>query len=256
MEQKTTFLSEEQMEIDLKELVYTLLRKWYLIMIVALLGAVIGFVYVKFFIPETFRSKTSIYIYNQQSENMTYSDLQTGTTLTKDYEVLVKSRTVLEQVIEELNLDLSYEQINSMVSVKVPSSTRIVEISVVTTDPALSQDIADSVREISSTSIAEVMGVDAVNVVEVANYPRAKDGPNVMKYVVYGGLLGGVLICGILVLLFLLNDTIRTQEDVERYLGLSTLGIIPLDETLTQEEKRRKKIQKKMRKRPVSKQSK
>lgn len=231
---------EEEIVIDLKELIYTLLDKWIIIFISAFFGALIGMCSAMFMMPEKFDSKTSIYIYNQQDNEMTYSDLQTGSTLTKDYEVLIKGRTVLESVIEKLDLDLSYSDLYGMVSVSVPDSTRIVEITVETTDPYLSREIADEVRETASANIAEVMGVDAVNVVEKANLPEKKSGPSIKKYTVLGGMAGGVLVCGIVVILFLFNDTIRTQDDVERYLGLSTLGIIPVNENANAGKKKRR----------------
>lgn len=231
---------EEEIVIDLKELIYTLLDKWLMIVISAFLCALIGMCASMFLMPEKFQSKTSIYIYNQQDDGMTYSDLQTGSTLTKDYEVLIKGRTVLESVIEKLDLDLSYGNLYGMVSVSVPDSTRIVEITVETTDPYLSREIADEVRETASANIAEVMGVDAVNVVEKANLPDKKSGPSIKKYTVLGGMAGGVLVCSIIVVLFLFNDTIRTQDDVERYLGLSTLGIIPVNENADAGKKKRR----------------
>ena len=242
MEHNTNFTNED--EIDLLELLMALLNKWYLIAVAGLVCALAGMLFTMFLIPEKFESKTSIYIYNQQTDNMTMSDLQTGSTLTKDFEILVKGRNVLENVIEKLNLDMTYNQLNGMVSVTVPANTRIVEISVKTTDPYLSRDIADAVREISSKSIAEVMGVDAVNVVEKANLPEGKAGPSISKNTLMGGMAGAVLACGIVVLLTLLNDTICTPEDVEKYLGLSTIGIIPLDSTMAADEKKRRKTKK------------
>lgn len=256
MEQKQAYLYEEEIEIDLKEVFFVLLNKWHLIFLTGLLCALLGLGCAKFVIPEKYESDTSIYIYNQQTENVTYTDLQTGSTLTKDYEVLVKGRTVLESAIEMLGLDLTYEQISRMVSVNVPSSTRIVEISVQTTDPYLSRDIADAVREISSKSIAEVMGVDAVNVVEKANLPEEKCSPDITKFTALGGVLGVLLASGVLLALFLFNDTIRTQDDVEKYLGLSTLGVIPMDEELLANEKKRKKMKKGIFKKSIGKRAK
>lgn len=180
---------DEEIVIDLKELLYTLLEKWKLIFLSALFCALVGMCISMFLMPEKFESKTSIYIYNQQDDGMTYSDLQTGSTLTKDYEVLIKGRTVLESVIEKLSLELSYKDLNSMISVSVPDSTRIVEITVETTDPYLSRDIADAVRETASKNIAEVMGIDAVNVVENANLPEKKSGPSVKKYTFLQGTI-------------------------------------------------------------------
>ena len=88
-----------------------------------------------------------------------------------------------------------------------------------------------------------------------ASLPSAKSGPSIMKYTLMGAVLGAVLVCGMIILLFLLNDTIRTRDDVEKYLGLSTLGIIPLDETLVMDEKRRKRLMKN-KKKPAPQQSK
>lgn len=250
MEQNQSYY-EDEMEIDLKELFFALSQKWYLISLSVFFCAVLGLLSAMFLIPEKFESRTSIYIYNQQSENMTYTDLQTGSTLTKDYEVLVKGRNVLESAVEALDLDLTYEEINSMVTVNVPANTRIVEIVVQTTDPYLSKDIADAVREISSKNISRVMGVDAVNVVEKANLPEKKCSPSISKFTLLGAVAGLVISCGIIIVLFLLNDTIRTQDDVEKYLGLSIIGIIPLDDTLAADEKKRKKAQKSTKKKSV-----
>ena len=243
MEQNKTYNQED--EIDLLELFMALLGRWYLIIASGLVCALAAMLFTMFMIAPTYVSKTSIYIYNQQqSDNITMSDLQTGSTLTKDYEILVKGRNVLENVIQKLDLEMSYGQLNGMVSVSVPANTRIVEIAVKTTDPYLSRDIADAVREISSKNIAEVMGVDAVNIVEKANLPEGKAGPSVSKNTLIGGMAGVVVACGIIVLMTLLNDTICTPEDVEKYLGLSTIGIIPLDGTMAADEKKRKKTKK------------
>lgn len=231
--------------IDLMELIYALWNKWYIILISGIVCALIGLTYTKVKIPETYQSKTSIYIYNQQSDRISYNDLQTGYILTKDYEVLVKSRTVLEAVIEKLDLNMSYQQLRGMIGVSTPDSTRIVEITVVTTDPQLSKDIADTVRVISSKNIAEVMGIDAVNVVDEANLPTGKSGPNIGKNTIMAGLAGGLAACAVIIVLHFLNDTICTQDDVEAYLGLSTLGIIPLDESLSGRNKKTQKSGKK-----------
>lgn len=253
MEQNKNYIREEELEIDLIELFFVLLSKWHLLFLTGLLCAMIGLLSSMFLMSEKYQSKTSIYIYEQQKETISYTDLQISTVLTKDYEVLIKGRTVLEKVIEELELDCSYGALNSMITVNVPDSTRIVEIIVKTTDPYLSKDIADAVREVASATIKDVMGVDAVNVVETANLPEGKSGPNVSKYTMLGGALGVVAAAGIIIVLFLSNDTIRSQEDVERYLELGVLGTIPLDETLEAEEKKREKMHKHQRSKSVSK---
>ena len=239
MEQQNNKSQETELELDVREVFFALVQKWYLIGLAGFLFAAAAFCISKFVIPEKYESKTSIYILNQNEEDITYSDLQLGSTLTKDYEVLVESRTVLENAIDKLALDITYDELAGMVSVSVPDSTRIVEISVKTTDPGLSQQIADQVREIASTTITEVMKVDAVNVVEKANYPDKKCSPSVAKNTVLGGFIGVFIAGAVILLIVMFKDTICTQDDIEKYLNVSTLGVIPLDEELVGFEKKR-----------------
>ena len=221
-------VQDYEMEIDIKEVFFALLQKWYLIALAGILMASLFLGVSKFVLTEKFESKTSIYILNQKSEDLTYSDLQLGTILTKDYEVLIKSRTVLEEVTKNLKLDIPYEVLSGMVKVTVPESTRIVQISVRTTSPELSQKIADEVREVASENISDVMNVDAVKVVDKANLPTGKCSPNVTRNTVMGGFFGVLIASAIILLITMLNDTIRTQDDVKKYLGLNTMGVIPL----------------------------
>lgn len=241
MEQQNKKAQEFEVELDIREVIFALLQKWYLIVLAGFLTAALFFCVSKFLIPEKFESETSIYILNQDEEGINYTDFQLGTILTKDYEVLVKSRTVLEEVAKKLKLDLSYEDLESMVSVTVPESTRIVEITVRTTDPELSQKIADTVREMASKNISEVMNVDAVNVVEKANLPTKKCSPSVGRNTILGGFLGVFVACTIILLFVLFNDTIRTQDDVEKYLNVSTLGVIPMNEEIAAHDKKSKR---------------
>lgn len=244
--ENNNFAYDQEMEIDLKELFFALLKKWKVIIASAIFCALLGMCASMFLMADTYVSKTSVYVISMQEGATNYSNLQTGAMMTSDYEVLVKGRTVLEKVIEKLDLNMKYETLKGMVSVSVPDSTRIVEISVSSTDPYLSQDIANAVREISSETILEVMGVGEVNTVEVANLPEHKASPSVSRNTILGGMLGGVLACGIVAMLFILDDTIRTQDDIERYLGLSTIGSIPKDRNLEKDERRRRKAQKSM----------
>lgn len=225
----------EEIEIDLREVCIVLLSKLWIIILVGLLTAGIGFGLSAFIIPPTYESTSKIYILNKQQENtVTYSDVQLGTQLTKDYAQLIKSRLVLEKVIEELDLaqlkeDIDYETMQKKVEVSTPTDTRILFITVTDTDPVLAMEIANSVREEASIHIKNVMDIEAVNVVETANLPTEKAGPSVIKWSVIGGCLGAFFVMAIIMLTFFMDDTIKNSDDVEKYLGLSTLALIPLD---------------------------
>lgn len=232
---------KDEIEIDLREVMGQLWSNAIIIILATLIGA-LGMYYISTnFIDYKFMSSTKIYVLNQQdSQTVTYTDLQTGTQLTKDYAELVKSRTVTTKVIAELDLNNRYEDMENltpddlaaMITVTTLTDTRIIEISVTDTDPTRAQDIANAVRVAASTHIADVMDIEAVNVVDYANLPEGPISPNPVKNAVIGALLGFILSVGIVVVVFLLDDTIKNPDDVEKYLGLSVLASIPFDETM------------------------
>ena len=232
----------DEIEIDLLEIFGLFLSRWILILLVALTTAMIGFAISFFLIDPTYESTTKIYILNKnENQNVTYSDMQLGTQLTKDYSELINSRYVLEEVIQKLHLDLDYQGLKDKVSVSTPSDTRIVSITVTDTDPVEAMNIANAVRESASNHIGNVMDIDAVNVVESANMPTKKAGPSYTKWTMIGGVLGAFIICAVILIQYLLDDTIKTSEDIERYLGLSTLGLIPVIDTGDNTKKKKKK---------------
>ena len=239
----------EEMEIDLGELILALLRKWWVIMLVGILFAAAGFSIAKFAIEPTFESTTSVYVISRQKEETTTtSDITLGIQLMKDIATLTKSRTVSESVISELGLDMKVKNFNSLVEVTSGSDTRFLSIKVTHTDPAMAQTIANAIRDEVAERAVAVMKVEAVNVSDYANLPLEKAAPSVAKFTLLGGVLGAFLAAGIVAVLFLLDDTIKTPDDVEKYLKLSTLGSIPYDEESAAEEVRNKKNRKKNKK--------
>ena len=202
-----------------------------MIFFVGLFFALIGFGISNFVIAPTYESTTGIYILNKEDNaSVTYSDVQIGTQLTKDYAQLISSRYVLENVIQQLGLELDYAELNKKIDITTPTDTRIVNITVSDTDPVVAMNIANAVREVASEHIRNVMDIDAVNVVETANMPTKKASPSIMMWTLIGGFVGVVLVAILIILNFILDDTIKTSEDVERFLGLSTLALIPMAE--------------------------
>lgn len=234
--------NNDVIEIDLLEIMGLLFSRWLLILLVGITTALIGFAISFFVIAPTYESTTKIYILNKnESQNVTYSDMQLGTQLTKDYSELINSRYVLEEVIQKLRLNLDYQGLKEKVSVSSPTDTRIVAITVTDKDPVEAMNIANAIRESASNHIGNVMDIDAVNVVESANMPTKKAGPSYLKWTVIAGMLGVLFVCAMVLIKYLLDDTIKTSEDVERYLGLSTLAIIPIIENEADSKKKRKK---------------
>lgn len=233
----------DEIEIDLLEVFNVIISRIWIIIGAGLLLSLTGFAISRFVLTPTYKSTTKIYILNKtESQAVTYSDVQMGTQLTKDYAELINSRYVLEEVIQMLSLDMEYGEMLDMVSVDTPADTRIVSITVEDTDPAQAMNIANSIREAASNHIQNVMDIEAVNVVESANMPTEKASPNVMLWTLAGGLIGVFFLCAITLIQYLMDDTVKSSEDVEKYLGLSTLGLIPV---VTEENSKKRKKKKK-----------
>ena len=229
-------------EIDVLELFHVLLNKFWIIL---LAGIIAGLAFIGgtiLFITPQYESTTKMYVLSKQDNNtLTQQDMQTSLSLTKDYAELIKSRTVTEGVIAQLNLDLTHEDLLKKMTVDSATDTRILSITVEDPDPYEACEIANAIRDVAANHIKNVMDIDAVNVVETANIPEQKSSPSITKNGIIGGFLGVLLSVVIILIAYISNDTVKTQEDVEKYLGLSILGTIPL--TTTDRKKKKKKQQ-------------
>jgi len=235
--------STDELEIDLKQLVFILLDKLWIILLAAIAIGLAAFIFSRFMIDPIYESTSKVYILNRQdASTTTLSDIQSSTQLTKDYQILIKSRPVTEQVISGLDLNLTAEALSEMITVNSPVDTRILEITVSNTDPYMAKNIVDELTEVSSVRIAEVMDIEKVNVAEDGNLPTAPVSPSIMKNTAIGAVLGMVLACAVILLIFILDDSIKDESDIEKYLNLSVLGSIPMAE---EESKGRKKDKKK-----------
>lgn len=222
---------DDEIEIDLKAVFTALIKKSWFIILVGVLFTLLAVIGIKLFIKPTYQSTTQMYVLSKQDKDMlTSSDLQASTLLTQDYMQVIKSRTVIETVIAQLDLDMTYKDLISDLSVETASDTRIITISIVSDNPYQARDIADAVCDVSSEQIKRVMNSEAVNVVDKANIPDEKYAPHVMRDGLIAGMIGCFIVTFIIVIQCILDDTIKSSEDVERYLELSTLGIIPLSQ--------------------------
>ena len=222
--------NEQEYEIDLKEIAIAILDRIWIVISVGIACALLAGIITKVFITPMYTSTTKLYVINKQNSenNITYTDLQTGNLLTNDYIIQVKGTKVLSQVISELNLTDTEDELASRITVSNPENSRFIVISVSDKDPVVAQQIASCVAKVSSDVVKEVMDLEKVNVAEEANLPLEESSPNLKKNVLLGGAAGVFVSLLLIVVFYLLNDRIRTPEDVKRYLGLNTLGQIPV----------------------------
>lgn len=215
-------------EIDLVEVAYVLFDKLRYIVFFGLLGALILNAYAFFMIKPTYESTATMYIVSASDDSVVdLTDLNIGTSLTSDYKELIYSYPVLEQVIEKLDLDMTYEGLSKLITLENPADTRILKVTATTTDPELSRDIANTLVGVSVDYLPETMGTEQPNIAQEARAALQKSDPSYMKYTLLGGILGAFLCCAYLLFKYFMDDTLHTAEDIEKYFGVTPLTVIP-----------------------------
>lgn len=220
--------NESEDVIDLVDLFYMFYQNLWKIILCMVIGGVIAFGYTKVMIPSTYTATSKIYVVSASDNSVIdLSDLQIGSQLTSDYQELLVTRPVLQDVIKNLNLDTDYKTLANKISVSNTADTRILTINVTTTNAKESCDIANELVEQAMIYLPKVMETEEPNLVESAIVPESAAGPSYSKNTLLGMLVGAVLMAGYLTVRYLMNDAVVTSEDVMRYYGTLPLGAIP-----------------------------
>lgn len=230
----------EETEIDLVELFFEFLRHIWAILFATIAGALVAGLITVFVLTPMYTSTSQLYIMSKSSM-VDLSSLQMSTSLTADYEEMIKTRPVVEQVIENLGLKTSYGELLSHISISNETNTRIIKITVEYDDPVVAKDIANELANVSKEQIAQIMNVDEPRIVEPAIVAKSQSSPNNGKNVVIGALVGLFLALAFFTIRYIMDDTIKNADDIEKYLGLNTLASIPLEGGTDNSEKKSKK---------------
>ena len=220
----------EEMEIDLLELLMVMKKHLAAILLAGIVGLVIMFAYTSFLATPLYSASSMMYVMPDNSNSMnssTLSDMQVGQQLTSDYSSMIKSRSFMEDVIKKLNLTIDYQQLLEKVEVTNPTSSRILQVTVNDPNPQTAADIANEVASVAESKLKEITGMQAIKIYEEAAVPDRPSSPSLKKNCVLGFLAGLVLAMAVITILYLLDDTIKTEDDIEKYLGMTTLAVLP-----------------------------
>lgn len=231
----------EDMQIDLLELAGVLWRKFWAIVACLVIGAVLAGGYTKLMVTPQYTATSMIYILGQTTSISSVADLQLSSELTADFTIMAKSRPVIQSVIKELDLDMSYEQLVEAVNLENPTDSHILKIHVTNSDPELAKTISNAMAEAVAENISSVMATDKPSIAEKAITPKAPSSPNLTKNIAMGGIVGTAIAVAIIVLSYLMDDTIKTEEDVRKYLQMNTLAEIPMEKKNRKNRKNRRK---------------
>ncbi len=236
--------NDDSVEVDLLQIFRVIMTRIWVILLSGILTGIIALVITQTLITPMYTSSVKLYVISRQSDQTTtLSDIQSSTQLVKDYKVLVTSLPVVDQVITDLGLNIDNNDLINKIECTIETDSRVLAITVTDADPVQAKHIADDLADVFSSRITQIMKIDSVNVIEYGSVAESPASPNVKKNVAIGLLIGILLSTSIIIIKFIADDTIKTSEDVERYLGISTLSLIPL----TREEYNGKKSKRKRR---------
>ena len=224
------FQNEET--IDLLELFGMLWQHIFQILICTVIGAAVAFGVTKFLMVPQYESSAMMIVNTRQdaNANVTSDQINSATKLVETYSIIVKSDTVLSRVIDDLGLNLNYGELKDKVTVKSVNSTQVMQISVQDADPAAAQIICQKITQVCPDLIKDAVEAGSVKLISAASTPVQPVSPNTLKNTAVGAMLGLVACAGVLVLRMLLNNKINNDADVQKYLDLPVLGVIPVYE--------------------------
>jgi len=221
-----------QQVITLRDIWELFLQRLVIVLLVSALSVAIFYVYNRATYTPLYQSTATLYIagddsFEGNSSADAYNTYSLALKVVNDCDYLLSSRSVVDQLIQEMNLDTSYGILQGRISTDNPSNTRILEVTVDAETPELSKKIVDRLCEIGEAKINEVMGANYVQLYEYGTYSvfPCNETPKVTYLIV--GVIAAVITFGLCLLLFLLDDRIRTADHIEQILGLSVLGDIP-----------------------------
>lgn len=217
-----------QKKLDSKELIFTAIKKWYIILSTVIASLVICIVYTTVFVMPKYTSVAKIIIFNKQ-ETVQASDLELSSSLhlARDFKEIITDKFVLSQVSEKLGNKYTHAQLKSFISIDNPQNTRIIEITALSPDPEDSKKIVDTVCEVSQASLVELMGLDRITLISNGDVAKNPSQPNLTNNALLSLIIGFAIGIIIVIILYITDNKVTCAEDVERMFDISVLATIP-----------------------------
>lgn len=220
----------ETVEIDLRGLFKSLLKRvWIIILCAVVLGSAV-LVYTVNFVAPQYNASVTIYVNNNSSKDNSYissADLAVALRLVTTYVNIIQSNTVLDKVIAETNLALTTDQVRSMISAEVVGETEMFRVTVTTPYPQMSMDLANAIAAVAPAEIAEIIEGSSAKIIDYARLPKGSSSPNYTTNTILGAVAGAVLAIVAIVLQNVLDVRVKNEEDLEKICEVPVLGVIP-----------------------------
>lgn len=222
-------------EISLREYFLILRKRIWLIILLMILSITTSGLVSYFVLEPEYQTFTTLIVgkpkdYQNVDNKLEYNDLLLNQKLVSTYGELVKTRIVADEVIKNLKLDMSYKEFREKVNVNLVKDTEIIKLEVMDTNPVLAAEIANETAQVFMENVKDIMMVENVQVIDEAQVPDIPIKPRPNLNMAIAGVLGLMVGIFLVFLLEYLDSTIKTPDDIERYLNLPVIGTIPMVE--------------------------
>ncbi|MBQ9761468.1 MAG: polysaccharide biosynthesis tyrosine autokinase [Oscillospiraceae bacterium] len=225
---------ESSREVDLRQMMSSLLRKSWLIILVSVLCAVVTFAGTYYFVAPKYDAAAMFYVNNSSvlgdiniSDVLTTSDLNARKSLVDTYSVILESRETLKMVKDKAGSTRSVGELRNMISAASVNGTEIFQVKVTSTDPKEAENIANAIVDVLPARIGEVVENASASVVDRPVLPTGPSSPSYSRNALLGFLVGFVLCAGVLLLRELFDVVIRVEEDVQNCCNHPVLAAVP-----------------------------
>ncbi|MEG0180330.1 MAG: Wzz/FepE/Etk N-terminal domain-containing protein [Romboutsia sp.] len=220
--------------IDLREYFAIIKKRFWIIAIITGVAIVLSAIVSFFVLKPVYQSNTTLIVNTDKigdTQTVTGDQINVTQKLAVTYGEIIKSRTVLESVINNLNLEMTYGELSGKITVSPVKDTQIINISVQDTNANKARNIANEIPKVFTKEAKRITKANSVEVIDKAIVPTNPIKPNKMMNVAIAAVLGLMIGLFVVFIMEYLDNKIKTPQDIERHLGLPILGVIPKEET-------------------------
>lgn len=228
---------ENNEEIDIKRIIEIIFSKKLIITLIILLNVTLGYVYSYYYKKPEYKSSVTILLVadeNKTDKSLTQTDVNLNNGLISTYSSIAKSSSILQKTIQNLNLDIPVSKLEQNVEAKQIDNTQFLEISVKNESPERAKNIANELAEVFTEQIKEIYNLQNISIVDKAETEENPCNINHMKDMIIFGFAGIVLSIIIVMIIYMFDDTVKDQKDIEKNIKLRTIGTLPVDREKTE----------------------
>lgn len=228
------YQKRDEFEIDLQKLLFVYMGKWWLFCLCVLVTASIALMYTKFYVTPMYRASVTVYVNNirsgEQIDYLSSSNLAASQQLVNTYINIIKSNTVLEQVVELSALNCDADDVRDIMSTSRVDETEMFQVHIAHPDPEMAARIANAVANVAPGEIEQFVEGSSAKIIDYAKVPEHRYSPSYSRNVFFGGMIGGILAAIYVTVRYLLDVRIKEESDLAQLFDYPVLGQIPVFE--------------------------